>query len=82
MTEHFFPAFLGTTIFLHVLSDWFHYLKIFLTQENVNKHHVLGFAMLLHQLLLAQMLAQMLAGGAQAGLWFKMDPMERFTPKP
>lgn len=78
MTEHFFPAFGGTTIFLDVLSDWFHYLKLFLTQENVNKRHVLGFAMQPHQLLLAQMLA----GGAQAGLWFKMDPMERFTPKP
>lgn len=63
MTEHF-PAFLGTTIFLDVVSDWFHYLKIFLTQEKVNKRQALGFAMLPHKLLFAHMLA----GGAQAGL--------------
>lgn len=37
---------MATEVFLDVLSDWFHGLKLFLTQEKVTKPHSLGFAML------------------------------------
>lgn len=79
MTElFFFPALLATKVFLNVLSDWFHDLKIVLTQEKVNKSHILGFAMLPDHL----PLFQMLAGLAQAGLWFQMVPTLKFAPDP
>lgn len=79
MTEvFFFPAFLATKVFLNVLSDRFHDLKIVLTQEKVNKSHILGFAMLLDHL----PLFQMLAGLVQAGLWFQMVPTLKFAPDP
>lgn len=79
MTElFFFPAFLATKVFLNVLSDWFHDLKIVLTQEKVNKSHILGFAMLPDHL----PLFQMLAGLTQAGLWFQMVPTLKFAPDP
>lgn len=61
-----------------MLSDCFHYLRIFLTQEKVNKFHILYFTMLSNRL----PLFQMLACAAKPGLWFKMDPIEGFIPKP
>lgn len=69
-TEHAFPAFLGTRVFLDVLSDWFQYLKIFLTQENVDKSHTLFCYR-----------NSFRCPDVGSRLRFKMDPIEGFAPK-